>query len=293
MKVIDSDNYADSGIETMFFPGGEPHARIPIDFGPALLYLKARTWNDVGLALVVMDALLQQQRSHEFKRIWLFCPYFPGARQDRTDGQTPHTAKLMLNMLAPYTDRVFTFDAHSDVIAEKVYHNFMPSDLPINKLFTNPPPRIIIPDAGALKRCLDFNSMFNSGYGDLVQCEKHRDFATGKFTGFEMPALRESGTYLIVDDICDGGGTFNLLAEEFAKDPVSKYSHLQLWVSHGIFSKGLTAISPVIERIYTTNSFTYQITNPYHDPRLNVVSLQPIIDEILESERVLEEYKNV
>lgn len=293
MKVIDSDNYMASGIETLFFPGGEPHARIPANFGPALLYLKARTWNDVGLALCVLDALFQQQKGQQFHRIWMFCPYFPGARQDRTDLQTPITAQMMLKMfMTSPVDRIFTFDAHSGVVGNTVYHNFMPSDLPINKLYSHAP-YIIIPDAGAKKRCEDFDSMFHSSY-DLIQCEKHRDFATGKFTGFKMPKLPGPATYLIVDDICDGGGTFNLLADEFKKDSVSGFSRLHLWVSHGIFSRGEVNISPVIEKIYTTDSFYKEmVAHEVLSPRTEVISLQPIIDEILESARAIEEIENV
>ncbi len=99
-----------------------------------------------------------------------------------------------------------------------------------------------------------------------------------------MPPLSEPGKYLIVDDICDGGGTFNLLAQEFEKDPVANDSELHLWVSHGIFSRGLDNISPTIKKIYTTDSFYPHISLQAgnEDPRLEVVSLQPIIQEILE-----------
>jgi len=284
MKVIDSDDYKASGIETFFFPGGEPHARIPADFGPALLFLKARTWNDVGLALCVLNALNQQSRKNGvYHNIWLFAAYFPGARQDRSDGQTPLTSTIYLEMFVSEVDRIFTFDVHSEFTENFVYHNFMPSDLPINSLFIEQP-RIIIPDAGAKRRAEDFASELDVDY-ELIQCEKHRDFATGKFTGFKMPPLPAPGHYLIVDDICDGGGTFNLLAKEFAKDPLAVESTLSLWVSHGIFSKGPNAISSVIGRIYTTDSWYQKRYDNRYDNLLDVkvVSLQPIIDEILES----------
>jgi len=98
-----------------------------------------------------------------------------------------------------------------------------------------------------------------------------------------MPALPEKGAvYIIVDDICDGGGTFNLLAEEFFKDPASEGAELALFVSHGIFSKGLNAIDKRITSIYTTDSWaqTPRGLVPPED-RLIVLSLQPVIDKIL------------
>lgn len=269
MKIIDSDNYAAAGIETLFFPGGEPHARIPKDFGPALLFLKARTWNDVGIALCALHALRQQG-----DEVWLFAAYFPGARQDRSDGQTPVTAMIIYSMFEQVVDRIYTFDAHSAVIASRVDRNFMPADLE----FALPTDTcIIVPDAGAVERCADLENA--KGWGNpRTQCEKHRDFASGQFTGFKMPPLKSRGSYLIVDDICDGGGTFNLLAQEFEKDPLSKDSRLALWVSHGIFSKGVAAIHPRIEKIITTDSWH----RPDNDPRVQVWPLQPILEKLIQ-----------
>ena len=55
MKIIDSDDYSAAGIETMFFPGGEPHVKVPFFSEPLLLHLKLRTWNDVGFAALLLD----------------------------------------------------------------------------------------------------------------------------------------------------------------------------------------------------------------------------------------------
>jgi ribose-phosphate pyrophosphokinase len=271
VTVIDSDNYKATGIETFFFPGGEPHARIPKDFGNALLFLKPRTWNDIGLAICVLDAVRRQGRAS------LFVPYFPAARQDRSDGQTPITANIMMELFDQVADQIYTFDAHSPVTSGLVDYNFMPSDMSFNfeKEFT-----VIAPDHGAVERARNFAEA-KSSIKEVIQCDKQRDFATGKFTGFSMPALPGPGNYLIVDDICDGGGTFNLLAQEFEKDPAARSSNLWLWVSHGIFSKGVDAISKTISSIYTTDSFAHLPANPYHDPRLQVIPLYQIINKII------------
>lgn len=278
MNIIDSDNYKASGIETFFFPGGEPHARIPKDFGDALLYLKARTWNDVGIAICVMDALFQQNSS---PNVILFCPYFPGARQDRTDGQTPTTAVWMWDVLTMFARKIYTFDAHSNVIIKLITKNYMPSDLPV----ILPGFTVIAPDHGAVDRAKDFER--SHGWGrDVILCDKKRNFATGKFEGFTMPPLPHAGNYLIVDDICDGGGTFNLLAEEFEKDPFAKDSELWLWVSHGIFSRGETNIHSAIKKIYTTDSFHRDlVASEIISPRTKTFSLQPIINKILEENK--------
>jgi hypothetical protein len=77
-----------------------------------------------------------------------------------------------------------------------------------------------------------------------------------------------------VDDICDGGGTFNLLAEAWKRKlRIDQHSKLELFVSHGIFSKGLDAIDPVIEHITTTDSWCKG--NSYIRDRLTVLPLLP------------------
>lgn len=279
MKVIDSDNYAASGIDAFFFPGGEPHARIPENFGPALLFLKARTWNDVGKAVCVLAALWEQGYS-KAKPVWLFAAYLPGARQDRTDYRTPVTKDIISQLLGAYVNRLYTFDIHSHTDSGVHFEkNFMPLDLTEageynHKYF------VIAPDKGAVERARELSNLTPN---DLIICEKTRNFASGKFTGFKLPPLPRVGNYVIVDDICDGGGTFNLLAEEFLKDPCGPRSTLSLWVSHGIFSQGLNAIHAKITQITTTDSWArLGTTGTMQDPkRLDVVSLQPIIDKIL------------
>jgi len=287
VKVIDSDNYAASGIETLFFPGGEPHARIPENFGDALLFLKPRTWNDVGTAACVLDALYQQGwKKH--RKVWLFCPYFPAARQDRTDYCTPITRSIMARILGQSVNRLYTFDLHSSPhgMGACVHKNFMPSDMVKERS-----PEgfyVICPDHGAMRRAQDFADA-NGSRHPIIVCDKQRDFATGKFTGFKLPALPEKGAvYVIIDDICDGGGTFNLLAEAFSKDPASEGAALALFVSHGIFSNGLNAIDSRIALIVTTNSWArLGDTGTQQDPgRLTVLSLQPVIDKILEDASV-------
>lgn len=292
MKVIDSDNYAASGIETFFFPGGEPHAKIPESFGDALLFLKPRTWNDMGKAMAVLGALWAQTsggKDHGHK-VWLFCPYFPGARQDRTDFRTPVMKELMANILGECVHRLYTFDLHSNtktgIYIEK---NFMPADL-LHWVTsgTGVKQYVIAPDKGAHDRALSFADHIADEYGEryrglvpVLQADKVRDFATGRITGYTLPPLPGVGCYIVVDDICDGGATFNMLAEAFERDQYGAASKLGLWVSHGIFSKGPSAIHPKYEVIITTDSWARPWTTDTPD-RLDVLSLQPIIDKILE-----------
>ena len=89
---------------------------------------------------------------------------------------------------------------------------------------------------------------------DIIYCDKTRDVATGKIDGFEVYSgqLDNTKPCIIVDDICDGGGTFIGLAKQLN---LKGGGDLYLAVSHGIFSNGLQTLNDYCKRIYTTDSF--------------------------------------
>jgi|SRR5581483_8737464 len=266
IQVIDSDNYAAAGIETLCFPGGEPHVKIPRFSEPVLLYLKTRTWLDVGFGALVLDALKRQLPSD---RVGLFLPYFPGARQDRSDGFAAKTVEVLARLFG--NAEVAVFDPHSQETLNQLHcaQVFMPADLPIERHIDG----VIAPDAGAVRRASQFCARFLGHGAPFLTCSKSRDASTGRLSNYQMPRLPTPGRYIVVDDICDGGGTFNLLAEAWKKDPLSADSSLELFVSHGIFSRGLDAIDPAYEHITTTDSWCQLPSNE----RLTVIPLLPNI----------------
>lgn len=256
--------------ETMFFPGGEPHVKVPL-IEENLVFVRAavRSFNDFGLLLCLLNAIQTQG-----KAITLFIPYFPGARQDRNpEGTTPLTVDIYARALSLYVDHLMVFDPHSPAAVHYISRHFphvsflYPFQLDPSS-FTNFA-GIIAPDTGAISRAMEFrNKLFPNA--EFVVCEKKRDFHTGKILGYHMPELTVAGEYLVVDDICDGGWTFTELAKAFAADPLAENSSLCLYVSHGIFSKGLDDILGPYEYIYTTDSlgpFTFA------DVRFKTISL--------------------
>lgn len=265
MLVIDSDDYSAAGIATMFFPGGEPHVKLPTIDDAVLLHLKLRTWADTGFAALLMDALCRQGG----KKPIAFIPYFPGARQDRTEGTAALTVHIMARLLAQSCCEVWVFDPHSPRTQRETGASvMMPKhlDLPVRPGVVG----IIAPDAGAKARAHEFRDAFYPT-ASVVECSKVRDQASGRLSNYQMPGLTTTGNYIIVDDICDGGGTFNLLAEAFESDPLAPDCELELFASHGIFSKGLGAIDPAIRHITTTDSWCCL---PGSD-RLTVIPLLP------------------
>lgn len=191
----------------------------------------------------------------------LVLPYVPGARQDRRnpDGDFLFTAKSVAKMVNERKLKSVTIlDPHSDVVAALIDHCRVHTvaDILDRNSFHQPflEPRyaaIVTPDGGAEKRAGGVAQLYNL---PLIHAWKKRDTATGKLTGFGIesvdPHLVEDGRFLVVDDICDGGGTFLGLANEMQKQGISA----DLYVTHGIFSQGTKDLLCCYNRIFCTDS---------------------------------------
>ena len=196
--------------ENFIFSGGEPHIKIkPFDTSSEITIThRLNSFNDLGLLCVTVDAL----RRMNVKKISLFIPYFPAARQDRVmiPGE-PLSVKVYAAIInAMQLEKVTVFDAHSEVTPAllnncEVISNHKFIKEVIEKIGKEV--KLISPDGGALKKIYKVSEFL--GGLEVVECSKSRDVKTGKLTGFKVYADDLKGTTcLIVDDICDGGGTF-------------------------------------------------------------------------------------
>lgn len=206
--------------------------------------------------------------------IKLYLPYFPYARADRrfVEGDC-YGLGAFANLLAVGSfSPIITMDLHSDALSS-VIHNVPPYPLmekAIQRfagLNEQNSITVLFPDKGA---CLRYggNIMNNIGnnHSQITvfqnSCEKVRDPHTGKLSGFKVPHIY-TPTAIILDDICDGGGTFlGIAAEIHRTQPGIK---LGLYVTHGIFSQGFEALKQRFQAIYTTNTFRDMIEYGYED----------------------------
>jgi ribose-phosphate pyrophosphokinase len=240
--------------ESFTFAGGEPHIKINPEFDTTQavnITHRLNSFNDLGLLCITVDAL----RRMAVQRIRLFIPYFPAARQDRVmvKGE-PLSVKVYADLInALQFDRVTVFDPHSEVTAALVQNCDVVSNHKFIKTILASLPNgalLVSPDGGALKKIYKVSEYL--GGVDVVECSKSRDVKTGKLTGFKVYADDLNGAdCLIVDDICDGGGTFIGLAAELKKRNAGL---LYLAVSHGIFSKGFDELAACFTTIFTTDS---------------------------------------
>ncbi|WP_407556639.1 ribose-phosphate diphosphokinase [Winogradskyella sp. 4-2091] len=237
------------------FSGGEPHIKILSDLNEVTevtVTTRIQSFNDLGLLLIAVDAL----RRMDVKTMHLFLPYMPAARQDRVmipgEALSVKVYAEVINSLN--FESVSVFDPHSEVTAAvlnncKVITNHTFIQQVIRGI--NSEVLLISPDGGALKKIYKV-SEFLGGF-PVVECSKKRNVTNGKLEGFKVyEDDLEGKACLIVDDICDGGGTFMGLAEELKRKNAGK---LYLAISHGIFSKGVEALNQHFETIFTTDSF--------------------------------------
>lgn len=241
------------------FPAGETLLKVAehhFDNKPNLLkiILRFRSNEDlINLGLLV-DAL--RRMNPDFPpQIDLVMSYVPYARQDRVcNSGESHSLFFIASYINSLNFKtVEVFDPHSDVV-EALFNNvkIIPSLDTVVSIFYKYGLFIpVSPDAGANKKV----SKIAQALGiDFIRADKVRETKTGKLSGAKVFSEHVGNQNLmIVDDICDGGGTFSLLAPELRKITTGKVS---LYVSHGIFSKGLDHLAVDFDAIYVKNNLS-------------------------------------
>lgn len=253
---------AKNRLEFFQFPGGELHLRAGSEGAPPSLAVVVGTDPKDLLKLALWADYV---RVHDLTPR-AFVPYLPAARADRG---APFGAKVYADFInVAGLSEIVVFDPHSEV-----------GPALVNKVRVVTPTRVILDTVLSQKRVGEFAGVIAPDEGavgrakavadaaglPLYRAKKQRDFDTGKILGLTVDALPDEGKLLVVDDICDGGGTFKLLAAKTNLPP----ERLELWVSHGIFSGTAHELQDHYSTIWTTNS---------HPAAANSVAPQHVIN---------------
>lgn len=256
--------YRESGRDISYqlvkFSGGELQPKIldPIG-GGATVYIQAQITSSDGIMHLVLlvDAI---RRMAEGIKVYLTCPYLPYARQDRVCAYGESLAiKVMCDIINRLSfSSVVVWDVHSDVSLALLDNVFNVPQKHFVKKIDERNVILVAPDAGAIKKALDIAKSLSL---PMVRADKVRSVEDGSITGTVVYSEHVGDKdFLIVDDICDGGRTFIELAK--ALRPLTS-GKIYLYVTHGIFSKGLHVFDGLIDRIYTANPFPeVDLTNP-------------------------------
>lgn len=235
-----------------------------------------RDMNDFMLLAQLVDAV---RHVTDIAVSHLELAWLPWARQDRhmVNGDS-FALKVFANQLNTLNfNKVFLLDPHSDAAAAAIDNSvviaqetcLMKSENLLQAINTGKL-MLVAPDAGALKKI--HNVAKASGARDYAILTKERDVATGNLTGFSLVSGNVAGKdVLIVDDLCDAGGTF-IGSAQVLRDAGAR--SVSLYVTHGVFSKGVeNLLNNGIDAIYTTTSFA---SSELRDPRVELIDIDTI-----------------
>ena len=265
-----------SPVDFSTFPGGEVYLK-EIHFPPTVYVDRATIWavildSDGFFALAQLKDYLDRNHIGRPRHVTLKLPYLPYARQDRVKpgvvANQSLSLKVFCNMLNSLNfDEVILTDPHSTVgpalvnnaqvitRAQIVGHRFRYGQS--FKRFNPKTAVLVSPDAGALQATLDIAQALKVENPVLIG-SKQRDMATGNITGTALLSTQDTppkSHYFVFDDICDGGRTFTELAKAIRhRDP--KAASINLYVTHGLFSKGKEELELHFDEIIAELDYT-------------------------------------
>lgn len=192
---------------------------------------------------------------------YLYLPYLPHGRADRVfEHGNALPLECFFEIVEDKFDIIFLTDPHSSFyqryerpnlqIEVKEQHHCVIETIPNIESSCV----LVSPDQGAtfktqkLQQALDKRMIASF----VVEAKKKRDIATGKVISTTIDTSIDITNKIcyIIDDICDGGGTFIPLAKLLKQMGAKK---VILYVTHGIFSKGLDCFNDCIDQIYCYN----------------------------------------
>ncbi len=264
--------------KSFIFPGGEVQIQLPLeelgfnwngegeDTQPCEFTIKTiLNSSDKIMELMLVTNALNHYHPEVPKK--LIIHYLPYARQDRICNYGEGNNSLWFNYLLSdeYFQSVEVADVHNESTlysleysSTKLTHITMADIFTRNHEILNGIDLLISPDKGAKDKV---SGIAHTWFIDFLCANKDRDTETGKINsiGFadtsndELAIKIFNKNIMICDDIGDGCGTFVELVKQVLKfNPKS----ITLYVTHGIFSKGLEILyRNGIDKIITTDSF--------------------------------------
>lgn len=237
------------------FPAGEVGVKLPqiAEHEKVSVVLTMPTSDEIFIALNILDALATQGIQRE--NIDLFIPYMPYGRQDRVCHEGESFALRVFGQMLkafPHYNNIYIKDMHSDVTQAvlmgygmQVKHMSQSSCAKYLPKFD----ALIAPDKGAADKALThYQVTLGTPCHTLLKTRKEGQVI---YVDESYDTIR--GNVCVVDDICDGGATFLSLAE-MLKRTQPNITSLNLYVTHGIFSKGTDELLKLYDTIYVHNN---------------------------------------
>lgn len=242
--------------EDSIFPGGELHIKLPKLTSPITIVVdvKIKSSNTLVKLFLVKDAITFY---YPGIRTILRCLYLPYARQDRRCNEGESFSAAVIGKLIDNLgfNKIVVADVHSNTMKNFFLHTRV-HHLDLVDIFASAAQPLVTnavfvaPDAVAYSKVSELAAEYLRPLV-IASKQRHGDYIRSKIES-DTSGI-EGRDLLIIDDICDGGGTFVALAQELKKH---RPKSISLYVTHGIFSKGLDVLyNAGISKIFTTNSF--------------------------------------
>lgn len=254
MKTINLNT--GENIKITIFPDKQPHVNISgLGEGEEVKLVCSIT--DTEKLLLLLETANAIDNCFARKKI-LVIPYLMAARYDRLmlpgDSLDLKVIADMINYCG--FERVYLFDVHSGAALLLIRNAIAISNEIMVREYTKDNAILLCPDEGAAKKTGSYRD-WNNHLAEIVFCHKSRDLNTGKITlSVPEPGKCTGRNCVIIDDICDGGGTFLAIAEQI------RPAHLTLIVTHGIFSKGFGMLEKHFNEIIVSDSLYKQYESP-------------------------------
>jgi ribose-phosphate pyrophosphokinase len=203
-------------------------------------------------------------------KLILNLPYLPYARGDRkfVPGN-PHPLDVFFGCIEQFMGKVeiHLTDPHSDFYKEyQDYFSFVVKPqwdrfIEVAGKDIKSGDVLIAPDKGALSKIYLLQDALKLRKIDVevVEAGKKRDITTGRIIETTLPESVDlvGKRCFIVDDLLDAGGTFIPLAEKLKEIGATEVS---LYITHGIFAKGLGLFKGILDRIYCYQTVSNYVT---------------------------------
>lgn len=245
MNVIDFTKGI--GYKVIRFPDGEVHLQIEElnRKEGVVVIMRIRNAEDLFLLMQLSDILHRQEIVVEELHI----PYLMSMRCDRVFSfDRPFTLKIVSKTIRDMGARqVFIYEPHSSKSCTMTYASIKEITREYAFRYANTS-TICYPDKGAQVR---YNLYRNDG--ELL-CEKVRDVTTGKLLSFKVtnPEEFNGEEITVIDDLCDGGGTFIGLAPKLRDLHPTK---LRLVVTHAVQLNGIKRVAEAYDEVVITNTY--------------------------------------
>lgn len=261
MSSFERIRYPDGQISAKYI-GPKPRVEMGHDIriaGPYTIEERINSYEDLFYIRSIANVLNYSGRGASNYKLFIPCMF--GQRSDRRfDDMQSFDLKIIADIINSCGfGNVEILDPHSDVTLALISNSHKISSFEyvkkaidhyhsVNAALHNysVDPILVSPDAGAYKKVFDYGEKLGL---EVVAAVKHRN-KEGKVDLKFIGDVKDK-TCFIVDDLCDGGRTFIILAKSLRTQGARE---VYLYVTHGIFSNGLDQLSDEIDHVYCTNS---------------------------------------